>query len=97
MNDYPAVARRSDPLGALVRFDLGSDEPITRVELDLDGDGEPAVPVVFPVGRGFDGRYIRALAFKPTVNGTWPLVVTAWDAAGRVGVTRCSPGIMVGF
>lgn len=97
MNGYDLVGRRSDPLGVLVRFDLGSDQPITRVELDLEGDGEPAVPAVFPTGLAFDGRYIRALAFKPTVNGTWPLVVTAWDAAGRVGSTRCTPGITVGF
>jgi hypothetical protein len=95
--EFDAVARRSDPKGLLVRFDAGSDQPITRVILDLEGDGEPPIEVGFTVGRGFDGRYVRALAFKPTVNGTWPLVVTAFDAAGRSGSSRCTPGVTVTF
>lgn len=81
----------------LIRFDAGSSEPIVRLDLDLEGDGEPPIQVTFPAGLGFDGRYVRALAFKPTVNGTWPLVVTAYDAVGRVSATRCSPGVTVIF
>ena len=60
------------------------------------GNGEPSVPITFPVGLGYDGRYVRALSFKPTVNGTFPLVVTATDGVGRKGAVRCVPGMTVG-
>lgn len=80
-----------------MRFEAGSDFPIVSLVLDLENDGEPGVAVTFPVGVGYDGRYIRALAFKPTINGTWPLVVTATDAVGRTGQTRCLPGVTVMF
>ena len=95
VQDFDRTVARNDPKGGLVRFDAGSSEPISRIEIDLEGDGEPGVPMIFPVGVGFDGRYIRALAFKPTINGTWPLVVTATDTAGRTNATRCTPGITV--
>jgi hypothetical protein len=95
VQDFDQSVARNNPKGALVRFDAGSSDPITRIEIDLDGDGEPGVPAIFPVGVGFDGRYIRALAFKPTSNGTWPLIVTATDTAGRTNATRCTPGITV--
>ncbi len=95
VNSYDTTTTRSDPRGMLVRFDASSSEPIVRIELDLEGDNEPAVPLNFPTGLGFDGRYVRGLAFKPTVNGTWPLLVTATDATGRVGQTRCLPGVTV--
>jgi hypothetical protein len=95
--DFDATARRSNPNGALVRFDAGSDAPIVRVELDLDGDGEPAISVRFDVGVGFDGRYVRALAFKPTVNGTWPLTVRAWNSRGESSTATCRPGMTVTF
>lgn len=67
------------------------------MELDLEGDGEPAISISFAVGVGFDGRYVRGLAFKPTVNGTWPLVVTVHDALGRTSTTTCRPGMTVTF
>ncbi len=94
---YDLEAKRSDPKGLLVRFEAASSEPVVRLDLDLENDGEPAVPVTFQAGVGFDGRYIRALAFKPTVNGTWPLLVSATDAVGRKASARCAPGVTVGF
>jgi Fibronectin type III domain len=97
VQSYDLQAKRSDPKGLLVRFDAGSSEPIVRLDLDLENDGEPAVPVTFPAGVGFDGRYVRALAFKPTINGTWPLLVVATDAVGRKASARCTPGVTVGF
>lgn len=97
VQSYDLQARRSDPKGLLVRFDAGSSEPIVRIDLDLEDDGEPAVPLTFPAGVGFDGRYVRALAFKPTINGTWPLLVSATDAVGRRASARCAPGVTVGF
>ncbi len=94
---YDSQAKRSNPYGALVRFEASSDVPIVKVELDLEGDGEPAIPLTFEVGSGFDGRFVRALAAKFTANGTWPLVVTASDVRGRTGSARCTPGITVTF
>ena len=95
--DFDRTAQRSNPDGALVRFDATSDAPITRVDLDLEGDGEPAITVRFDAGVGFDGRYVRALSFKPTVNGSWPLIVKAWNARGESSTTRCAPGMTVVF
>jgi len=97
VQDFDRVTRRSDPRGLLIRFDADSDQPITRMELDLEGDGEPAVQVAFGVGVGFDGRYVRALAWKATVNGTWPLIVRAWNQRGEQSTTRCVPGVTVTF
>lgn len=94
---YDLTAKRSDPRGLHVAFDAGSSEPIVRIEMDMEGDGEPAIPLTFPAGLGFDGRYIRGLNFKPTVNGTWPLLVSATDAVGRKATARCLPGVTVGF
>jgi hypothetical protein len=97
VQSYDLEAKRSDPKGLLVRFDAGSSEAIVEITLDLENDGEPAVPLKFPTGVGFDGRYVRALAFKPTINGTWPLLVTAVDDVGRKASARCLPGVTVGF
>jgi hypothetical protein len=101
VQEYDQTTARSDPKGMLVRFDAGSDQAIVKIDLDLEGDGEPAVSVAFPVGLGFDGRYVRALAFKPTRNSLpgepWPLLVTATDSQGRRSSTRCLPGVTVTF
>lgn len=82
IQDYDKVARRSDPNGMLVRFDCGSPNPIVAIELDLLNDGEPAIRIGFSDAPRVDGRYCRALAFKPTNNGHWILRVTAWDNQG---------------
>lgn len=80
-----------------VRFEVESDQPVQRLEVDLVDDGEPAQEVAFGVGLAFDGRYWRALAFKPTVNGTWPLRLRAWNVRGEFGETVCRPGVTVTF
>ena len=97
MLSFDETTKRSDPNGLLVRFEVGSGLPIMRIDLDLVGDGEAAIITSFEVGPGFDGRYIRAMAFKPVANGTWPLSLTAWDTAGRMGTMVCSPGVTVIF
>lgn len=65
--------------------------------MSLEGNGEPPVTYKFENKVGNDGRYNRALAPKFTVNGTFPLLMTAVDAVGRKSTTRCTPGITVGF
>lgn len=97
MLSYDPVVKRSDPNGLLVRFEVEADLPVVRFEMDLNGDGEPAIPLAFGVALGFDGRYVRALAFKPTVNGTWPLVLKAWNQKNEMSTTTCSPGVQVVF
>lgn len=93
--DYDRTTRRSDPKGCLVRFEAASPRPIVKVTLDLEGDVAPPIATTFAVGPGFDGRYVRALAFKPTENGTFPLRVTAWDDLGRVGQSDGSHTVTV--
>jgi len=92
---YDEIARRNDPLGALIRYEAGSSEPIISMDLDMEGDGEPEQTTNFPVRVGKDGRYNRALAPKFTINGTFPLLMTATDALGRKATVRCTPGITV--
>lgn len=80
----------------LVRFEVESSEPIQRVELMLN-DGQPPLAATFPVGLGEqDGRYFRALAFKPVINGTWTLTVRAFGAGALTASTTC-PGVTVTF
>jgi hypothetical protein len=87
IHDYDKTVRRSDPKGMLIRFEVESDQPVIEVTLDLVEDGEPEIPIGFKAARAQDGRYVRALAFKPTVNGDFTLRVSAKDATGRTGST----------
>lgn len=80
-----------------MRFEASGDAPISKISVDLEGDGEPSIEFSFVPENKRDGRYARALAFKPTVNGTWPLIVTAVDALGQSITTRCDPGTTVTF
>lgn len=91
------MVQRSNPQGMLIRFDVTAPDAVNRMELDLEGDDEPAISISFGVGIGFDGRYIRALSFKPVRNGTYPLVVRAWTTTGLHSSTVCKPGVEVTF
>lgn len=81
---HDPVCRRSDPAGCLIRFDIQSPNPVVEAEFDLDGDGEPSLAVFFSGEIARDGRYVRGLAFKFTVNGIWVLRVTAKDDQGNI-------------
>ena len=80
---YDTDVHRSDPKGMLIRFDVTCPNPVIEVELDLVGDGEPSIIISFKDEPRRDGRYCRALAFKPTVNGSWTLQVSAKDNQGN--------------
>ena len=82
---YDTDVHRSDPNGMLIRFAAESPRPIVLIDLDLEEDGEPSIPIAFRNEVARDGRYVRALAFKPTRNGQWRLRVTATDDQGRTG------------
>lgn len=82
--EYDKMVRRSDPNGMLVRFEIASQNPVVEVILNLSDD-EPAIPIYFDAKERVDGRYVRALAFKPTVNGDWLLSVHARDSEGHTG------------
>lgn len=90
------TAARSDPKGAFVDFDISSARPITHVEIDLIGDGEPPFKVDLPYDRS-DGRYFRGMRWKPTINGTFPLIVTAVDSAGCEGHSFGAQSVTVIF
>lgn len=81
--DYDKVVRRSDPSGMLIRFDVSSPHPVVEVTLELLDDDEPSIQINFLDQPRRDGRYVRALAFKPTVNGKWTLRVSAMDNQGN--------------
>ena len=82
--EYDTNVHRGDPKGMLIRFDVTSANPVIRVDLELLDDGEPSISIMFLDEPRRDGRYCRALAFKPVVNGDWTLRVTATDNEGNV-------------
>ena len=84
--DYDKKVSRRDPKGCLIRFDVSSEERIVKVSCQMEGDGEPPVAMHFTDGP--DGRYVRALAFKPVRTGKWFPLVKAWDESGRMGMVR---------
>jgi hypothetical protein len=79
------VARRSDVNGCLIKFEFSSARPIVRGEFYCEGNGENPVAIEFPVGPGFDGRYIRQIGVKFTVNGFWTLKCRGWNDQGVMG------------
>lgn len=91
------VVRRSDPKGLLFYYDVTADRPIVRVEFDMLDDDEPAQVITFPVEVGTDGRFFKGFAFKPTINGTFPLQVRVQNDRGDWGAVTCRPGVTVTF
>lgn len=80
--EYDQHVRRSDPKGMLIRFDVTSPRPVAEVRFALN-DGASAIVTRFPAPHPPDGRYVRAMAFKPVINGTWQLHLTAKDDQGK--------------
>lgn len=68
---------------ATVMFALGSARPVTRVVIDLMGDGLAAPTTV----QGEDLRPVVGLVFRPETRGTFELQLRATDACGHEGVT----------
>ncbi len=95
---YDQVVRRSDPNGMLIRFDVpNAQSAILEFQLDLLDDGEPSIQINFLDEPRRDGRYCRALAFKPTVNGEWTLLVTARDNQNRLYESNRTQRVTVTF
>jgi hypothetical protein len=84
IHEYDQTVQRSDPHGCLVRLEAASTRPIVRISLWLD-DGERPLHAFFHPPYPPDGRYFRAIAFKPVVNGTFKLIAEAEDDQGNVG------------
>jgi hypothetical protein len=91
------VAKRSDPFGCLIKYEVASSRPITRAEFYCEGNGENPVAVEFPVGPGYDGRYIRQIGVKFTVNGTWVLRVKGFNDQGQEGISDGTHRVEVTF
>jgi len=92
------MASRSDWKGAHIGYEAASSEAIVKLSVALEGSGAAAIVYTWEVGLGFDGRYNRQIGPKFTVNGgPFPLLLTATDALGRTGSTRCTPGVTVGL
>jgi hypothetical protein len=95
IHGYDPFVHRSDPAGMLVRFEAESARPIISIDIDLEGDEEVSIPVSFLPSPGRDGRYVRALAFKPVRNGVYKLRVTATNDAGEIGKSDGSHAVTV--
>ncbi len=91
------IFRRSDPFGGLIKYEIGSARPITRAEYYCEGNGEPPIVIEFPVTPGFDGRYIRQIGVKFTVNGVWTLKIKGFNDQGQVGESDGNTRIEVTF
>lgn len=50
---------------------------------------------MYPNEQRRSGEYWRGAVLKPTVTGTWPVLVTVTDALGRSTTFRCTPGVVV--
>lgn len=98
--DYTRNVRRSDPKGMTVYFEIESDQAGIEATFDLVEDGEDPIPLFFSSEPRKDGRYVRGIAFKPTINSPpegYTLRVTAKDAAGRTGFADGPDRVHVGL
>ena len=78
----PTTAKRSDPRGLTVYWDMDSPNPIAWFELGLVGTPEVfRLQVLEPYPP--DGRYFRGLAWKVTQNGAYTLRLTVRDVHGN--------------
>lgn len=73
------------PQGAagVVWLTVSGAAPVTRLEVDLLGDGRDAPTVVY----GADLRRVRGLAWVPPLRGAYGLQVRAMDIRGCVDAT----------
>lgn len=94
IHGYDRLVHRSDPNGMLVRFDVGADRPVTQIKAWLN-DGEPPFVMNLPLPSPPDGRYLRAIAWKPVKNGQWTVFVQATDDQGRTGTSDGSHSVTV--
>jgi hypothetical protein len=95
--EHDPVFKRSDPFGGLIKYEISSARPIVKAEYFCEGNGEPPITIDFPVTPGFDGRYIRQIGVKFTINGTWTLKVRGYNDQGQVGESDGSHQINVTF
>jgi hypothetical protein len=79
---YSSNVHRSDPLGLIIQFEVESQNPVAKIIPRLE-DGSLPIEISFIPHNGQDGRYVRALSFKPTINGTFALSIEAFDSTGN--------------
>lgn len=81
--DFDRRVSRRDPRGQLIRFDITSERAIRRIAVGLT-DGDELFEFSITSARK-DGRYGRAWAHKPVINGDHRVIVRAWDDQDRMG------------
>lgn len=75
-----------DPMAGLsASFMVTGPRRVTRVLVDLLGDGEPGWQLTFD--EPFDGRNIRGLSIRPWRVGTFNLSISAEDEEHCTGAT----------
>jgi hypothetical protein len=69
-----------------VRYEVEGDA--THAEFDIPSDGEPPQSVYFPKSPGTNVAYIRAFAFKPTVEVENVALAVRIYAGSTIGPNR---------
>lgn len=95
--NYTKVVRRSDPLGLVMQYEVESSIPVEFEEFYLVGDGEPSIRIQFIPENKRDGRYFRAVAWKPVVNGRYFPEIVAVDLNGNLVTKRGDVPVEVTF
>lgn len=76
----------ADPAaGLLARFQVIGVRRVTRILVDLLGDGQPGWQLTFDDPE--DGRNLRGLLVRPWRAGLFNLTISAVDEAGCTGAT----------
>ena len=70
----------------MVRYEVESDA--THAEFDIIEDGEPPQSIYFPSSPGTNVMFIRAFAFKPTIEGSNLTVAVRIYKDSTVGPNR---------
>ena len=96
IHTYEPTASRSDPHGWSINYEVESDRPNVWMAFEFVGSGEPAIEVMFKAEPRIDGRYVRGLFLKPTVEGSWYPRVRARDDQGNEASADGATPVQVG-
>lgn len=96
ITSYDPTFVRGTARGHRIEWNVGSVNPIVKVEVDLEGDGESPKTIMYPSAINDDGRFFYGIFWKPVrTGGPFPLTLRVWDALGGYGEVTCSPGVTV--
>lgn len=95
---YDKEVDRGNPLGLHITYDMDSELPIVALTFWMgEKDSAIATPleVTYPVKRGSDGRYLRGINVKPTIDGEHYFWLQIVDSAGATVDVRSDTPVLV--